>query len=182
MTAVNSSRLLAKGYVASYGTVFAAQLAVDHLVECGMPANTLRIVPADPHPAAGWRERTHRRPRDVRLASTGAIATAATAVAVVAITSSLTLMHVLTAAVLAAVFAVAAASVERSQAARVRRRAQTTRLVEADRFDVVCTGPTEQAKHLLGRWWNPQAQPLTPGAEQGHEAGKAAERRIASAA
>jgi hypothetical protein len=171
----------ASGRVASYETAYAAQLAVDHLAERGVASDTLQIIPADVHTPVGWRELTGRQPRPVRPFTVGVIVTAS-ALAVMAVTPTLTVITPL-AVTFAAVSAVyVAARIDRWEAARVRRRARTSRAVEADRFDVVCTGATKRAEHLLARWWNPEAQPVASHRRAHADGETVAERRLSPAA
>lgn len=171
----------ASSRVASYETEYAAQLAVDHLAERGVAPDTLQIIPADVHTPVGWRERTRRQPRPVRPLTVGVIVTAS-ALAAMAVTATLTVITSLAVSFAAVSAVYVAARIERWEAARVRRRARNSRAVEADRFDVVCTGATKRAEHLLARWWNPEVQPVASHRRAHAEGETVAERRLSPAA
>ena len=50
--------------------------------------------------------------------------------------------------------------VERAYLGLLRRRTNRARqLIEAERFDVMCTLGATRANHLLAVWWNPGAPP-----------------------
>jgi hypothetical protein len=47
---------------------------------------------------------------------------------------------------------------------RTGRRGSSADRLAASRFDVVCDGPAGEARHVLARWWDSNAQPAPPAA------------------
>jgi hypothetical protein len=147
--------------VASFETAYAAELAADHLAEHGFRREHVGIVPADLRPVEGWWERTRRRPRLVVPMAMGVIALGSLA-AVLSLTSGLALGWTLVALVgVSALIGVMAGWLDEMLADRTRRRARAERRVEAGRFDVVCTEARDRAAHVLARWWDPAARPVS---------------------
>jgi hypothetical protein len=81
--------------------------------------------------------------------------------AVMAMSSTPIAIGAVVAVCVGAATAVAARRVERWRIEAKRWRASRARAVEAGRFDVVSDEPARRAAHLLARWWNHRAQPVS---------------------
>jgi hypothetical protein len=145
--------------VGSYATAYGALLAVEHLVDRGIPLDALRVVATDIEVPDTWLDRSRRRARTFRPLAVG-LSGAAASIVIIAFASGLTVIGALAALLASGAVALMTRWLERWYAQRVRSQVRSSRSVEAARFDVVCAETPQRAAHLLARWWDPHAPPV----------------------
>ncbi len=145
--------------VASYRDVNGAMLALRQLAEQGFPLEHVTVRPAELHAMPDALLDPADAPSRSRAVAAGVLAGLGVMLGLVWAIAGWILPLVI--AVVTGIFTAAAwLGVERAYLGILRRRTNRARqLIEAERFDVMCTLGATRANHLLAQWWNPGAPP-----------------------